>query len=306
MANEKLSFTADEVIDLRDMVSAVWASKWIVIFLTVVGAVYGMYRLQQHQPSYTAELVMAPKQSPTTSGASGGLGRLASAIGIGIPGRENQVFDRLRLMLGSVELASRLQEKHNFIHLVYKDSWDPKTQTWNRPKGRMFELREILNAFLKKPLWSEPGLGSLAKEIANSITFEPLEATSFWAMRYSHTDPDIAIYFLKTVQGEVDELLRDQDSAQALKRKLYLEVVLQDTHLRDSREIMMSLLMREENSLMLLKTSLNYAGRLIAAPSVSTQPDIPSLMNIVALPAAGLGIFGLFASILLRLYRKGA
>jgi LPS O-antigen subunit length determinant protein (WzzB/FepE family) len=306
MTNQKTSYSADEVIDLRDLVAAVWGGKWIIIVLAAAGAIFGFYRLQQHQSTYTAELVLSLQSAQNSGGASGGVGRLANAIGLANVKIGNPTFDRLKLMLGSIELAEYLQERHDFIHLVYKDSWDPETKKWIKPQGVKFELRQKLNVILKQPLWMTPNLSSLAEMISRAIIVETVEGTSFQALRYSHSDPQYALRFLSTVFEGVDELLRAQDRAQAIQRKQYLENLLQQTSLQESQNIILTLLMREENSLMLLSTSINYAGRLIAKPSVSNRSDVPSLLKFVIVPAFGLALFGLVLAVIFQLYRKGA
>ena len=101
MAKERASFSADEVIDLRDLVAAVWWAKWIIVTMGVIGGAYGLYQLQQHEPTYTAELIMAPKDAATAQ-INTGLTQLATAIGVETATAKNPTFDRLKILLGSV------------------------------------------------------------------------------------------------------------------------------------------------------------------------------------------------------------
>lgn len=306
MANEKASFSADEVIDLRDLVAAVWWSKWIVIALAAAGVVYGLYNLQKLQPTYTAELVLAPENAMQMGGGDAGVGRLAEAFGIGGGGNSNPTIDRLKLLLGTSEFAHRLQEKHNFIKFVYKGSWNPEAKTWIQPEGLRFRLQQKIDSFLKRPLWSAPNLNSLSEMISHAIVIEQIEGTAFMAMRFSHSDPKYALKFLSIVYHEADSLLREQDREQSVQRKQYLEGQLIKVSLKESRNIVLSLLMQEENSLMLLNSGITYAGRLLVKPKVSFQPDVPSLMKLLVVPALGLALMGLIGAVLFWFYKRGA
>ena len=268
-------------IDLRVLFIFWLKWSWTAIPFVVVAIYLGYQELKAFQPQFLATMVVAPNSGGAEpAGLSSAVG---NALGVSIGGGSSaSLFDRLEVMVGSVVLASRLQEEQNLLYEVYAGSWDDENKAWIVPQGEEFEKQQRRLRFLRKNTWIAPNLESLARFVGGTVRFETVKGT-FKRISVRHVDPDFALRILSLAYFTADELLREQDRAESRNRRRYLDAQLASTVNLDSRNALVSLLTSEQRRSMLLESELPYAARIIEPAFVSQLPTEPNLQDIFAL-----------------------
>lgn len=276
----------DDLIDLR-YIFRIWVRwSWIPLVLAVGGAFMGYRDLQGFQPKYVASMTVLPATGAASQAARGlGNSSIFGNLGFDLrPSASSPTFDRLRLMLGSVTLAQRLQEKHSLMQEVYSGSWDAETQTWIRPSGDDFEKDQRRRAALKLSNWKEPNAESLAGYVGGNVDVEEVPGTVFMKVTFQHRDAKFAFKLLGLVYEEADELLREQDRLESRQRRSYIEGQLRNTNSIDMKQALIGLLTGEERTAMLLESDLPYAARVIEPTFVSSRATEPAIAFVFGVP----------------------
>ena len=154
-----------------------------------------------------------------------------------------------------------------------------ENQKWKRPTGSKFERQEAINKFLNQHTWIEPNIALLAKYLSGAVILKKPAFVPFYQIVVEHTDPDYALFLLKAVYKEADQILRDQDRKNVKVRQDYLEERFATAQLVEVRRMFLGMLGEEVRRGMLLESDLPYAGRIIEEASVSARP-IPPNVNI--------------------------
>ncbi len=290
--NRSSAIADDSVIDLRH-IFRIWIRwSWVLIPVAALGAYIGYRDLQSYRPTYTASMIV----QPSGGGQADQLSAVASRLGISLGGGgSSSELDRLSVLLGSVALAERLQEKYQLMQRVFAGSWDPAKEEWVRPSGEEFERSERIREFFRLNRWSPPTLESLAAYIKGNIEFDRISKAPFVEIVHSDSSPEIALEILEMVYFEADELLREQDRTEIEKRREYLDTQLLRATTVDSRQALRNLLTGEIRRASLLGSGLPYAARIIEPPHASTRPSEPNPRLVIGFPTA----MTLFAALVL-------
>jgi len=291
-----------EIIDLRFII-LVWLKwSWIALPLIAIGVYVGFRDIQSFRPVYSATMTVAPAGG--TSAGSGQVSSVLGDLGLSLGGATTaSPFDRLKVMLGSITLARRLQDRHGMLQVLFAGSWDANSDSWIEPPAAS-DRDERLRVLLHRPEWSPPNLETLAGYVSGSIKTGARPEPGFVLISFSNEDRDFALEFLTIVFSEVDALLREQDVLESEARREYILNQLSKAKLVDSVRALNSLLLSEERSAMLLGSGLPYAGRIVEPPFVSTNPSQPNIRLIFGFPIfVSLGI-GFVLLTLIAVFRR--
>lgn len=295
----------DDVIDLRYLFRVWLRWSWVPLLFVLVGGYIGYRDLQRFQPEYVASLTVLPASGSSTQvsriAPTSLLGNLGLSFGAAAP---TSTFDRFKIMLGSVSLAQRLQDKHSLMQEVFAGSWDASKGRWKKPTGEDFERDQRRRSALKLSKWQAPNIESLASYIGGGFKLEKVEGTGFVNVAYKHVDPDFALRFLNLVYLEADEFLREQDRIASRTRRAWVEKQLQRARVLDTRQALIGLLASEERTAMLLESDLPYAARIIDPPFVSSRPTEPALKLVFGVPMFLAAALGFLLITLVAVFRR--
>jgi hypothetical protein len=295
----------EDIIDLR-FLFIVWLKwSWLAIPLVALGAYSGYRDLQTFQPVYVAVMTVLPSSGGSKVSQVGGAGAaVLTTLGLSLGSRDPLTFGRLRVVLGSISLADRLQTKHQLMQTVFRSSWDEEKAVWIAPSGEEFERRERINRFFRRNPWAEPNLERLARYVGTAIDIQQSRGTQFYRISVTSGDPQFALDLLKLVYQEADDLLREQDKIEAERRRQYINTQLE----RETRTVTLNalrgLLSREEQTRMLLEIDLPYVARIIEPARVSSSATEPSVRRMFGVPIAISLALGFGFVTLIALFRR--
>ena len=275
MAESSKAELGVELFDVRDLAFSLWQRKLWLLLGVVGGAMLGYTEIRDFQPVYTGYMMV---QSSPEGNASGlikqisGLRDIAGLVGAGRAGGETSpVFDRFRMLVGTVSFAERLDKKYDLRKRLYASGWDEEKQQWRKPEGRVFAFKQVLFKKLKMRTWRSPDTEMLAEYLAGAIVFEPIENTAFERISFRHQDPEFALFVLRTVFFEADAYLRLDEKNRAEQKRDYLWRQLSNTERTETRTALLTLLASEEKSSMMLAGELPYLAEIVEPPRLSSD-----------------------------------
>jgi hypothetical protein len=310
MPNE-MPDAADYVLDLRTVLKSVLKWSWLIVVLGLVGLVYGLNKTTQFNPSYTAKMIISP-QAPAPGFGSGGTSNSAAGLTsriaavLGGPGASSggEMFERLKLVVKSQQLARRLDERHGFSREIFASSWDSEKGDW-KPKVKMEpSWRQRLDTFLHQTQNLSIGTEALARAVGGMVQFVKVGETQFWEVQIKHSDPEIALRWLIIIFAEADKLLRDQDRAKMRQQVQFLQERVKTAELAGLRVALYGALIGQEKSLHMMESGLPYAANIVEPAYASALKTTPNLVNLIAIPTFGAAFIGLMLVILISVFIK--
>lgn len=277
------SRSGDRIIDLRYLFPIIRRWFWVAVLAMAVAATLGLWDMHDYRPTHVATMIVAPLDGGDNGG--GGLQGALVNLGFGQAARSGTQFDRFVHSVSTITLATRLQEKYGLLQIVYKGAWDETTQSWREPVGQAHERSERARHFFNLAGWSPPDLEDLAKYLGAKFEVKEIKGTSFKSISFAHSDPDLALYFLKIVLEEALTKMREDSQKQMVEQKRYLEERLSKTTMVDLRASLVSLLATEERRAMMFQGDAPFVVRVIDPPYISKFLSQPDKLRLVLLPA---------------------
>lgn len=280
---------ADDIIDLTYLFRVWLTWIWLPMLAAGVGAWFGYQSLQSFTPESLARMIVVPAGNNSGSSGppiSGGLGAAAAAFGIQLGGAEASVssFERFKLILGSMQLADRLQQKYGLMQKIWGANWDANTQQWVRPSNEDFERQERRKAMLRQNLWSAPNVETLAAYVGGKVKVEPAKAQGFYELSVQHVDGAEALWLLNTTFEEADALLREADRAQSLERRRFVERQMESRTMLYMQETLRALLTQELNKEITLEAQVSYVGTIVEPAHILNAKTEPNLKLMFGVP----------------------
>lgn len=295
--------TRSDIIDVRFLLRVWLRWSWILVILGLLGAAKGVMDVRSLSPVYVAKMTVLP-DSGGGLGSGGQVGGVLGNLGLQIGSNAPTTFDRMKVVMRSLQLAEVLQKKYGMMQIMFAGSWDAEKQQWKRPTGDEFERQQKISAFFGQPLWSEPSLETLARAVGGSVVFRKDKDTPFWEVSVSGGNREAALRLLTIAYAEADELLRGQDRIESLQRRRYLESQLTGLTNIDVRQALVGLMSSEQRRAMMLESNLPYAARILEPPYVSEYPEGRNIRILIVLPAIILVLAGLLVITAVALFRR--
>jgi len=307
-------YDADAVLDLRSIFWGLIKWSWIIVVLAAYGFYGGYKEARNFTPEYVASMIVEPHSQgggvivgggAGGRAAAGGLAAgLTAALGVGSGGGQGTgAFDRLKLLMSSIELAKRLDDRYGMLREVYADRWDAEKQEWKQRVDPEPTLRNRIMASLHQTGSLEPGYEALSRYVNGVVQFEQIELTGFWRVKVQHQDRDRALELLQRIYNEADDLLRQQDRRKLRRKMEYLETRIQETAITDLRRALLASLVKEEHSAHLLSGNLPYGADIVEPAFVSGIKSRPNLVKTIGIPTVGGAAVGFFLALLIAVFR---
>jgi hypothetical protein len=305
VTNASASSASDELLDLRFLFSEIRRKWWLVLIFVLIGAFIGGRDLHRFSGVYVAKMVVSPIAAETSAGGRGNTGIVSVLAGFNLGETEKvSKFDRLAYMISTVRFAEALEEKYHLMEEIFGAGLDKTTNTWIKPSGLRFELKEKLNNYFNFSLWAPPTIEDLANFIGGSIEIEKVKATPFRVVAFKHRSPEKALQFLKLVYGEAEYFVKQKDIEELANQRSFLEESYSKENIIDFRQALVSMMADQARKEMMSQGSLPSVARIVEPPYVSKYKTVPNVLRVLLLPIlGGVGIaVGLI--ILLGLIRK--
>ena len=305
--NIQTTHPVDDEIDLRELVSVLWAGKKIIISLTGAFAIVAAIAVLLIPNQYTATVVVSPAQSGNNSmlGAMASqFGGLASLAGIKVPAEEG----------GETEAAMEIMQSWSFIEAFIKtnnlaaetfaaNGWDRETNKLSYDSSLYDSQRRQWVRKPPKGKTIEPTSWELYKEFSDHINISTDKNTGMISLSVEYYSPMLAKQWADLYISAINNYMRTRKLEQTNSNIEYLEAQIDKTAIAGMKEVFYQIIEEQIKNKMLAEASPEYAFVTVNPAMVPEEKSTPKRALICVL-AVLLGAMVSIFVVLVRHYSK--
>lgn len=294
-----------DMVSLRDVLLFLLRGWAFYVVGGALGLLAAVGWLNLKQPTYEATMMVELLDSSVQqSSIMQQLADVPFLAGLG-GSKGADPLARFELILESADLARLLQERHRIAAVLFSDQWDPTAGRWTKPDDFGKDTKSLIKKVLGLPVpetWVPPTYAEMGLVVAAKLEVAQA-AGPLVRITFRHKDQAVAETLLAWVRAAADDVMRAQAFAKSEERVAYLTSRLDDTTVRDYRQVLLRMIANEEVSLMTASVDAPYAVAPFQEPSVSRYPSVDNAaLILVGLTALGL-VLGFVAAMLWHMVR---
>ena len=271
---------ADDEIDLRELFTAIWQGKWIIIAITTIFAVASVFYAINQPNIYKSEALLAPAEQEQQGGLgalAGQFGGLASLAGVNLGSGGGVDKTQMALeVLKSRKFTSEFIQKHNILpELMAVKSWNRETnaviynpEVYNNAEKKW--LREV-----KAPFKAEPSMQEAYKQFKNIVFTNADKDTGLVTITVEHVSPFIAQQWVNWLIQDINKTMKQRDVIEANKSTNFLTKQIQQTKVADIRAVLYKLIEEQTKTIMFANVRDEYVFKTIDPAIVPEQKYKP-------------------------------
>ncbi|UAB70530.1 LPS O-antigen length regulator [Vibrio sp. SCSIO 43132] len=298
----------NDEIDLRELFSALWKGKWIIILFTVVFAGGGVFYALSQPNTYKATTVLAA----TSDSGKGGMaamasqfGGLASLAGINLGGGETDNKAMALAVLHSRQFINAFIHKHDLLVPLMAST------RWHKASGEL-ELNPELYDVISSQWIREVSAGQSAiptdweahKAFKAILSSSEDKNTGLVSISITHYSPIIAQQWVNRLVLDLNTWMKEKSLTETKRNIGYLEQQLGKTNLSDMRTVFFQLIEEQTKNLMLAEVETEFAFKTIDPAVVPEEKAGPKRVFIYVLATLVGGMFGALVVLVLH-FTKG-
>ena len=297
----------DDEIDLKELVTVLWAGKWLITAVTGLAAVTSVVIALMLPNIYTANALLAPAEQ--SGGGMSALmqqyGGLASLAGVSLPGGE----DGSRAQLGMQLMKSRafvgdfVERRDILPELMAVKAWDAGS-------GQIVFDPESYDAASKAwvreveaPKLPAPSAQEAHKAFSEILGVSQDKQTGYVTVSIEHQSPVVAAQWVNWLVEDVNAAVKEQDVAEAEKSIEYLREQVTNTSLADLQAVFFDLIQSQTETVMLAEVRQEYVFKTIDPAVAPEEKSKPSRALICVLGTLLGGMLGVVI-VLIRHYSR--
>lgn len=310
--NQLVEFTQtnpypDDEIDLRELIATLWAGKWLIMGITVLFALAGIFYALSKPNIYQASVLVAPANDEGgSSGLSGQLGGLASLAGINLGGGGSNQTVIARETLQSRAFLTNFIHKHQLaVPLIAVKGWSSQKQGWQYNY-------EIYNPETGEWLDDQKGKSfaptdwDLVKAFKdNHLSVSENKDTGMLTISIRNLSPIAAKEWAGLLVADINEHMRREDVGTSEARIAYLEAKLGETNIAGMQQVFYQLIESETRTVMLANAQPEYVFKTIDPAVVPQEKSEPKRALIVVVATMSGGMLGVFIVFIIAFIRSG-
>jgi len=301
---------ADDEIDLRELFTAIWQGKWIIIAITTLFAVASVFYAINQPNIYKSEALLAPAEQDQQGGLgalAGQFGGLASLAGVNLGSGGGVDKTQMALeVLKSRKFTSEFIQKHNILpDLMAVESWNRKTNkiiynkyVYNQAENKW--LREV-----KAPLKPEPSMQEAYKLFSQLVSANINTENGMITIAVEHVSPYIAQQWVNWLIEDINRTMKQRDVLEANKSTQFLMSQLEQTKIADIRAVLYKLVEEQAKTIMFANVRDEYVFKTIDPAIVPEQKFKPKRALICVFGVLLGGFFSTLLVLVRHFIKKG-
>lgn len=298
---QPVSQVADDEIDLRELFTALWQGKWLIIVTTFLFSVASVFYALSLPDIYKSEVTLAPVSEESGLKIPGQLGGLAALAGVNLGGMGGGDKTGLALeILKSRDFIGRFIEQNDLYLPIMaangwsrsedKLLWDPKvyneqTQQWVRK--------------VKVPFQAKPSTLETIEEFRKLFSVSNDKASGMVKLSVEHYSPYLAKNWADSLVKAINDEMRTRELTEAERSIAYLNQQIAQTNLADVRTMLFSLIEEQTKTLMLANVREEYAFKTVD-PAVTSERKAKPSRAIICFSGS---MFGVILSCMISILR---
>ena len=290
------NFANDDEIDLRELFTALWRGKRLIIICVMFSIMLASLYLRQAERKYTVRYVFAPVASENSGPNLGGLGGLASLAGVSLPTSSSSDFLTYKFLLKSEEVAARILKDRDLLVSVFSSEWDTERELFRQPASG--PLRSVVRGLKNLLTGNEPSAyippnaARLSAWMNAAFNSAEDRDTGFLTLSAETANPTLMVDVITRATQETDQLLKERYVATAEQTVSFYQQQLNKARAREHREALAKLIAQEDQKLMLASKGSYFVAEPITEPYVSLGPTSPKASLVLALSVVLGGFLG--------------
>jgi uncharacterized protein involved in exopolysaccharide biosynthesis len=301
----------DDEIDLRELASAIWQGKWIIICITALFSVASVFYALSVPDEYESTVLLAPASSSGGSGLSslaGQYGGLASLAGINLgggSGGEDKVAIAMEIIKTWGFQESFIEQNNLQVALFAATGW-------NRANNKLIINPELYDEATDK--WvrefnpakgekAEPGSWKLHNKLKDRVSISQDKVSGLVNLTVEYYSPELAKQWVESLVRSINADFKKRDRDEATKSIQYLQEKIQETHVSDMQAVFYQLIEEQTKTLMLAEVSDEYVFKTVSPARVAEVKSKPKRALIAILGFILGGILSVIF-VLIRYYFK--
>ncbi|KPH90394.1 lipopolysaccharide biosynthesis protein [Pseudoalteromonas undina] len=296
---------ADDEIDLRELFTAIWQGKWIIVIITALFASASVYYAVNLPNIYKSEALLAPAEQDKAGGLAGQLGGLASLAGVNLGANGNVDKTQLAIeILRSRKFSREFINKYDILpDLMAAKTWNSETNTvlydekfYDVEQNKW--VREV-----KAPYKPEPSMQEAYKKFIKIISANKNEETGMVTISVEHVSPVVAQQWVNWLIDDINQTMKARDVIEANESTDFLTQQLEQTKIADIRAVLYKLVEEQAKTIMFANVRDEYVFKIIDPAIIPEQKAKPARALICVL-GTFLGGMISFIIILFRYFLK--
>lgn len=278
---------ADDEIDLRELFTAIWQGKWLIISITALFAVASVVYAINQPNIYKSEALLAPAEqegSGGLAGLAGQFGGLASLAGVNLGGGSSNKAQLAIEVLKSRQFTSDFIQKHNILAgLMAAESWNMQTNTIDYD-DEIYDAQN--NKWVREvdaPFKPKPSMQEAYKEFSEILTASTDKESGMVKIAIEHVSPYVAQQWVSWLIRDINQTMKQRDVLEALKSTEFLTQQLEQTQIADIRAVLYKLVEEQTKTIMFAKVRDEYVFKTIDAALVPEEKFKPKRALICVL-----------------------
>lgn len=274
-----------EDVSLKEVLSAIYASKLFILVAVMLSTVITVLVLLQMPNIYRSEVVLSPAENKDSGSLLGQLGGVAALAGInvGSQGSNNQVGLALQV-LQSKKFLSHFIEEHDLKKVIFAaDGWNESTN----------ELSYDPDLYQESVGWTRESIGRIKSEPSlvevSEVFFEKNlsvshdEQSGVVIIAVSHFSPYIAQSIVTKLVAEINKQMRERALNDSQVKITYLSDELEKNPYASVQKALNTLIEQEIKNKMLATIRPDYVFSTLDPALVPEKKDSPKRALMLAI-----------------------
>ncbi|EGU56710.1 O-antigen length determinant protein [Vibrio nigripulchritudo ATCC 27043] len=291
------SISENHEIDLRELFSAQWKGKWIIILFTITFAAGGVLYALSKPNIYKATAVLAA----TSDSRKGGMatmasqfGGLASLAGINLGGSGSDNTAITLAVLQSRQFINYFIQKHNLLVPLMASA------EWHKDSGELKLNPDSYDISVKQWVRQVPAGHSVVptdwesyKAFRAILSTSVAKETGLVSVSITHQSPIIAQRWVELLIADINAWMKDKSLNETKRNIGYLEQQLNKTNIADMRTVFFQLIEEQTKNLMLAEVETEFAFKVLDPAVVPEEKTGPKRALICVLATLLGGMAGI-------------
>ncbi|HCK03892.1 MAG TPA: LPS O-antigen length regulator [Methylophilaceae bacterium] len=292
----------DDEIGLTELFAVIWLNKIFILASTATITLIALLISLLLTNIYTAQSLLTPTSSGTSSNLMSQYSGLASMAGINLPQGEGENAEVIAInLINSKRLLERLMLNESFLpDLLAAKKWNMQTNTIIYDSS-LYDKKN--NKWVRKvslPFGQIPSSQEALKEFSKIVSISQDKKTKLVRLNVSHLSPVVAKEWSIWIVKEINTILANMQITTSQASIDYLNTQIKVTPYSELRTMFYQLIQESTQNMMLAKVKREYALTTIDPPVVPEEKSQPKRILIIIFAT----LLGFILSVLIILVRK--
>lgn len=299
---------SDDEIDLRELFTAIWQGKWIIIAITTLFAVASVFYAINQPNIYKSEALLAPAEQDQQGGLgalAGQFGGLASLAGVNLGSGGGVDKTQMALeVLKSRQFTSDFIQKHNILpDLMAAKSWNRETNTVIYDEELYVAEQNKWIREIKAPFKPEPSMQEAYKEFSKIVSANKNTENGMVTIAIEHVSPFVAQQWVNWLIQDINATMKQRDVLEANKSTSFLTQQLEQTKIADIRAVLYKLVEEQTKTIMFANVRDEYVFKTID-PAIIPEQKFKPKRALICILGTLIGVFLSSVLVLIKYFLK--